>query len=272
MTQNAKYTALVKFMSDIIKIQKGDLIRLEYTGWLADTNELFDTSVEDIAKEGDIYKEGIVYGPIPLLVGSGRLFEGLDEAIIGSEVGAENEITLAPEKAAGPRDPKLVEQIPVREFLKQDIEPKMGMDVNIKDRVGMIIAISPRMVRVDFNRRFAGRSLKYKFKVICRIDDPIEKVQALIQMDYGNAEGFVPMVEGEIYSITVPDVCKYDQKWLLAKYKVVADLRESFGAKTVRFIEEYIKKEEEKKEPEYHEPPESPESQEPREPEELPSL
>jgi FKBP-type peptidyl-prolyl cis-trans isomerase 2 len=255
-------------MSDVIKIQKGDIIRLEYSGWLADTNELFDTSVEDVAKEGGIYKEGIVYGPIPLLVGTGRLFEGLDEAIIDAEVGEEKEITLAPEKAAGPRDPKLVEQISVRDFLKQDIEPKIGMDVNIKNRVGIITAISPRMVRVDFNRRFAGRSLMYKFKVVERIDDPVEKTQALIQMDYSNAEGFLTVVEGDTYSITVPDVCKYDQKWLLAKYKIVADLRESFGAKTVRFIEEYVKKDEEKKEPEFHEPPSEGES---LEPEELPN-
>lgn len=268
MTQHAKQTALVNLMSDIIKIQKGDIIRLEYSGWLADSNELFDTSVEEVAKDAGIHKEGVVYGPIPLLVGGGRLFEGLDEAIVDSEVGEEKEVTIAPEKAAGPRDPKLVEQIPVREFLKQDIEPKVGMDVNIKNRVGMITSISPRMVRVDFNRKFAGRSLRYKFKVICRVDDPVEKVQALIQMDYGAGEGFIPVIDGETYSITIPDVCKYDQKWLLAKYKIVADLRESFAAKTVRFIEEYVKKEEEKKEPEYHEPPTESES---LEPEELPS-
>jgi FKBP-type peptidyl-prolyl cis-trans isomerase 2 len=255
-------------MSEVIKIQKGDIIRLEYSGWLADTNELFDTSVEEVAKDGGIYKEDVVYGPIPLLVGSGRLFEGLDEAIIDAEVGEEKEIILTPEKAAGARDPKLVEQLPLREFLRQDIEPRIGMDVNIKNRVGIITAISPRMVRVDFNRRFAGRSLKYRYKVVCRVDDPVEKVQALIQMDYGNAEGFLPTVEADTYSITVPDICKYDQKWLLAKYKVVADLREAFGAKTVRFIEEYVKKDEEKKDPEYHEPPSGDES---LEPEELPN-
>ena len=42
----------------------------------------------------------------------------------------------------------------------------------------------------------------------------------------------------------LPDVCKYDQKWLLAKYRVVADLREAMSALNVRFIEEYVKKDE----------------------------
>jgi hypothetical protein len=41
----------------------------------------------------------------------------------------------------------------------------------------------------------------------------------------------------------LPDVCKYDQKWLLTKYKIVADLREVFGPVTVELVEEYLKKE-----------------------------
>jgi len=245
-----------------IKIAKGDIIRLDYSGWIADTNELFDTSIADVAKEAGLFNENVTYGAIPVLVGGGRLFEGLDEALQNSFVGEDREITVPPEKAAGARDPKLVEQIPVRDFLRQEIEPKIGMDVNIKNRVGTVVAITPRVVRVDFNRKFAGRALKYKFKIMCKLIDDVEKVQALIQMDYGNAEGFVPTLDGKDVSVVIPDVCKYDQKWMLAKYKIVADLREALDAKMVRFVEEYAKKEEEK-------PAE--EKKEERQPEELPS-
>ncbi len=256
-------------IENAIKINKGDIIRLEYSAWTADDNELFDTSIESVAKDGGIFNENVTYGPIPLLVGAGRLFDGLDEAIMNSFVGEEREIVIPPEKAAGPRDPKQIEQIPVRDFLKQDIEPKIGMEVNIKNRVGTVIGITPRVVRVDFNRRFAGRSLKYKFRITCKLEDINEKMLALVQMDYGTADGFVPSVENEIVSIVLPDVCKYDQKWLLAKYKIVADLREALGAKTVRFVEEYIKKEEEKKEEPKEEAQE--EKKEERAEEELPS-
>lgn len=252
---------LVKHMSaDEVKIQKGDIVRLEYSGYLADSNELFDTTVMEAAKDGGIFDEKVTYGPIPMLVGSGRMFEGLDEAIVGSAVGEEREVTIAPEKAAGARDPKLVESVPLRDFLKQDIEPRIGMDVNIKNRVGIVTAVTPRMVRVDFNRRFAGRSLRYKFKVLAKVDDPVEKALSVVEMDYGTKENFSAVLDGGAYVITLPDVCKYDQKWMLAKYKVVADLREGLKAKTIRFVEEYVKKDEEKQE-------EKPEG---REPEELP--
>jgi FKBP-type peptidyl-prolyl cis-trans isomerase 2 len=247
--------------ADEVKINKGDIVRLEFSGYLADSNELFDTTNAEIAKDAGIFSENATYAPIPVLVGSGRLFEGLEDALVGAQVAVEQEATIPPEKAAGARDPKLVENIPVRDFLKQDIEPKVGMEVNIKNRVGLITAITPRVVRVDFNRRFAGRNLKYKFKVTMRVDEPVDKVLAVVEMDYGSLENFSALVDGDdTVTITLPDVCKYDQKWILAKYKVVADLREGLKMRTVRFVEEYIKKEEEKKE----------EKPEEREPEELP--
>ncbi len=250
--------------NDEVKIAKGDIVRLEFSGYLADSNDLFDTTNAEVAKEAGIFNENATYGPIPVLVGSGRLFEGLEDALVGAQVDVEQEATIPPEKAAGARDPKLVENIPVRDFLKQDIEPQVGMEVNIKNRVGLVTAITPRVVRVDFNRRFAGKTLKYKFKVVAKVEEPSEKVLSLIEMDYGTRENFAASVDGDAVSIVLPDVCKYDQKWILAKYKVVADLREGLKAKTIRFIEEYIKKEEEKKEEKPEEPPAE------REPEELP--
>lgn len=232
------------------KVSKGDIVRLEYDAWIVETGVLFDTTSADKAKEADIFNENVTYSPIPVLVGGGRVFPGLEEAIEGAEVGAESEITIPPEKAAGQRDPKLVELHPLREFVKQEIEPRVGMEVSIKNRAGTVIAVTAGRVRVDFNRPLAGRSLRYRFKVVARIEGDEDKVKAILEMDYGTSEGFVPSVEGKKVTILLPDVCKYDQKWLLAKYRVVTDLREAIGANTVQFIEEYARKEEEKKEPE----------------------
>ena len=89
-------------------------------------HEMIDTTKEESAKEAGIFNEKFTYAPMPLLVGGGRIFEGLDEALVGAEVGKETEVIIPPEKAAGPRDPKLVEVHSVREFLKQDVEPPPG--------------------------------------------------------------------------------------------------------------------------------------------------
>ncbi|MEM2943129.1 MAG: peptidylprolyl isomerase [Methanomassiliicoccales archaeon] len=232
--------------NEIAKISKGDIIRLEFDGWIVDSGELFDTTSAEKAKAAGIFNENITYGPIPVLVGGGRIFEGLEEAILGTEIGVEKEITIPPEKAAGQRDPKLVEIHPVREFLRQNIEPKVGMEVSMKNRVGTIISVTTGRVRIDFNRRLAGKTLRYRFKILSRIDDPVEKIKAVIEMDYGSSEGFKVSVEDGRAILILPDICKYDQKWLISKYRVVSDLRDVLGYSIIHFIEEYTKPEEKK--------------------------
>ncbi|MBI0583922.1 MAG: FKBP-type peptidyl-prolyl cis-trans isomerase [Methanomassiliicoccus sp.] len=224
------------------KVAKGDIVRIDFDGWVEDSNELFDTTNAQTAQDAGVYNEKIQYSAIPVLVGGGRVFQGLEEALEGSEIGEEYDIVIPAEKAAGLRDPKLVEMMALREFLKQDIEPHIGMEVNIKNRVGIVTAITAGRVRVDFNRRLAGKSLKYHFKVLSRAEDDEEKVKAVLEMDYGTAEGFrINVPSPASVCIVLPDVCKYDQKWLLAKYRVVADLREGMKADKVRFVEEYVK-------------------------------
>jgi FKBP-type peptidyl-prolyl cis-trans isomerase 2 len=230
------------------KVAKGDIVRMDFDGWVEDSNDLFDTTNAQTAQDAGVFNEKIQYVPIPVLVGGGRIFPGLDEALENAEIGKEYDIVIPSEKAAGPRDPKLVEMIPLREFLRQEVEPHIGMEINIKNRMGVVTAVTAGRVRVDFNRRLAGKSLKYHFKVLSKAQDDDEKVKAVLEMDYGTSEGFGVTVEGKVISLVLPDICKYDQKWLLAKYRVVADLREALKAENVRFIEEYVKAEAPKEE------------------------
>ncbi len=231
-------------MSSGNKVSKGDIIRFEFDAWIAESGDMFDTTNEATAKEAGIYNEKFKYNPMPILVGGGRIFEGLEEALVGAKVGEEVEVVIPAAKAAGPRDPKLIQTHAVREFLKQDVEPRPGMEVNLNNKVGFIVSVSAGRVRIDFNRRFAGMDLKYKFKVLEIISGDEEKAKAVIEMDYGTSEGFKVSVEGKKVAIVLPDVCKYDQKWMLSKYKVVADLREALDANPIQYIEEYLKQEE----------------------------
>jgi hypothetical protein len=107
-------------------------------------------------------------------------------------------------------------------------------------------------VRLDFNNRLAGKTLKYKYKITEKPTKPKEVVELLLKMTYGTADGFEIEHHGKDYTIKLADACKYDQKWLLTKYRVVTDLRDVLGAEKISFIEEYAKPE--KKEPEKEEP------------------
>jgi len=258
----------VNFMteeSSTTKVSKGNIVHVEYDAYIAEDGMLFDTTSADKAKEAGIFNENLTYKALPLLVGGGRVFPGLDEALEGAEVGVKNTVEIPPEKAAGARDPKLVENIALREFFRQEIRPEIGMEVNIKNRVGTVVTVTNRMVRVDFNRRFAGTVLKYEFTVIDMVEGDDNKVLAICEMDYGTSEGFRADVSADKVVLYLPDVCKYDQKWMLSKYKIVADLREVFGSVDVELVEEYLKKEDKPAEPAEEAVEEAPEEKAPEE-------
>ncbi len=129
---------------------------------LAKNGMLFDTTSADKAKGGrDLQREPDLQSPCPCW--SAR--KGLPRSGRGPGRGQGRRADHrgdTPGEAAGARDPKLVENIALREFFRQEIRPEIGMEVNIKNRVGTVVTVTNRMVRVGLNRRFAGSALKYE--------------------------------------------------------------------------------------------------------------
>ena len=235
------------------KIQKGDLIHLDYDLWIADDNILFETTHKELAEENGITEENAVYKPIAVIIDEGKAVAGLYKSLLEAEVGKEYEIEVPPEEGLGNRDPKLVEWHMMNEIRRQKLEPVVGKSITIKDKngrekTGFVTMVSPRRVRVDYNNPLAGKTLRYKYKVVDTAATAEEKVATILEMDFGKKDDFKIEIENDSLELKLPDVCKYDQLWFLAKYKVANDLREYAGFKKIRFIEEYLKKEEEKKE------------------------
>jgi FKBP-type peptidyl-prolyl cis-trans isomerase 2 len=223
--------------------KKPRIVFTEFDGWVQETGTLFDTTHEAVAKENKVFDEKAVYEPLPLLVGRGRLFPGLEKSLAEAEVGKEYDLLLTPEEGAGPRDPKLVGLFPMRDFLRQEIMPEIGREVTIKKKTGYISAVTAGRVRVDFNNKLAGRSLKYKYKIVSEPETAQDKLNAVLKMDYGTTDGFSAEFDEKKAVVKMPDVCKYDQRWLLSKYRVVTDLRELLDLEVIQFVEEYAKAE-----------------------------
>jgi FKBP-type peptidyl-prolyl cis-trans isomerase 2 len=229
-------------------IKEGNLVYLAFDGWIENPGsdpQLFDTTDEDRAKEADLFNEKRTYGEFPFIVGSGRLPEGLEQAILNAKVGEEKEVIIPPAQGMGERDPKLVELLPLREFRRREIEPQQGMEVQVRNRMGTVTAVTAGRVRVDFNNPLAGRTLRYKFKVLKKVKAAKAKVKAIIEMDYGSADDFQIKVEKGKASIILPDASKVDEAWFVNKFRVVSDLREHAGLKTIQFLEEYTTPKEE---------------------------
>lgn len=226
-------------------MEKGEIVYVEYDAY-AD-GELFDTTHEDVAKEDEIYNEDRKYSPLPVIIGAGRLVRGFEKALLEANVGEEKEVEFGEEEGYGKRDPKLVETFSTREFRRERIEPQQGMEVSIRNRRGTVVAATAGRVIVDFNDPLAGKTLKYRFKILEKLEEPERKTQAIIEMYYPSYEGFRISSEGEFMDVVLPEICKSDQRWFLVKFAVVGDLRDYAKINRARLIEEYVSESEEKK-------------------------
>jgi len=162
-------------------LKDGDMVLIEYSVFIKETGELVETTSETVAKLHKKYREGEAYGPEAVVIGEGRFVEGFEEALKKAEVGSEYEVDIPPEKAYGPRDRSKVKTFSRRVFIRNNIVPEVGKEVTINSVTGRIIAVEGGRVVVDFNHPLAGKTLKFKFKVLKKVEDAIEKVKYFIK-------------------------------------------------------------------------------------------
>jgi FKBP-type peptidyl-prolyl cis-trans isomerase SlyD len=162
-------------------IQTGDWVKINYTGRLADTNKVFDTTLKEIAIEENISQK-TDFSPFIMCVGEGHIIKGIDKSLIGRNVGDKYKIDLSPEEAFGKKDPKLLQLISKSKFTQNRINPQPGLRVNIDNQEGIIKSISGGRVIVDFNHPLAGKEVIYEISVEEIIKDDKEKIKGYLKL------------------------------------------------------------------------------------------
>lgn len=231
-----------------MSIKEGDFIRIKYVGRIKDTNEIFDLNDEDVAKKEGIYEENRVYRPTPIIVGAKHVIEGLDESLVGMEVNEEKKIEIEPEKGFGRRREDLVKIMPLSFFRKQKLRPYPGMKLTIDGKIARVQTVSGGRVRVDFNPEMAGKSLIYEVKITEKIEDPEEKIKAVLELHLGDIEGISDVkIENGIAHVELTDKVKLHPRALQIK---LATARDAFnyidGLDGIKYIESFEKDEVEK--------------------------
>ncbi|KZX15821.1 peptidylprolyl isomerase [Methanobrevibacter filiformis] len=232
-------------------IEYGDFVRLEFTGKVKETGEVFDTTSEEVAIEAGLFVEQKQYGPIPIIVGGDHLLKAIDDAVVGLDEGDSKIIDVTPENGFGQRDAKLIQLVPMKEFKKQGMNPYPGMEVTAEGHTGRILTINGGRVKVDFNHHLAGKNLEYSVVVSKIIEDEEEKIKGMIQLHYAYPNLDINKTEiridGKKVSIKLDDITKYDQKSYMditfARFRISKDIWENLDYEKVEFIDEFEKKE-----------------------------
>ncbi|MFH1773485.1 MAG: FKBP-type peptidyl-prolyl cis-trans isomerase [Methanobacteriota archaeon] len=226
-------------------LQNGDFVKINYIGKIKESGKVFDTTVEQVAKENKIYDEKIQFKAVPIVIGAGHVIKGLDEALIGTEVGEKKIIEIPPAKGYGERDPKLVKVVPLKDFKKQGLTPVPGMRVEADGRIGKVQSVGAGRVRVDFNYELAGKVLEYEVNVEEKTNKLEEKIRLLLELHfpYANPNDHEVKLENGKAVIILSDIAKIKQEALLAKHYVARDIFKFLNIKEVEFREVFKKPE-----------------------------
>ena len=120
--------------------------------------------------------------PLLYLHGFRNVVVGLERALEGKAVGECIEITLAPEEAYGPRQPNIVQRVPIKHLrTSQGVRTlKPGMVAAVKTDKGVRNVVVTKVGKfnadVDFNHPLAGRTLYYEIEVAALRDGTAEEI------------------------------------------------------------------------------------------------
>ncbi len=220
-------------------VTRGDFILVDFTGRVKN-GEVFETTLKEVAEKEGIFGEGEVYEPRLVIVGEGWILPEIDRALEGMKIGESKSIEI--EKAFGEWKRENVKSIPLKEFLKNNLEPKPGMRVRIGGKIATVKRVGGGRVRVDMNHPYAGKTVIYEIIVRKRITDYEEKIKALIKRRIPRVESEKIKLETEDskkISIEIPKELFLVDGIQFVKLSLARDLRRYIGFEKVIFIEKY---------------------------------
>lgn len=137
-------------------VQSGDNVKVHYTGKF-DDGEVFDTS------EGS--------EPLAFTVGAGQVIPGFDQALLGMQIGETKNVVIPAGEAYGEREAGLVQTISREQFKLGDVEPEVGMALEMRTPDGhgipmVITDLTEISVTLDANHPLAGKTLHFDLQLV----------------------------------------------------------------------------------------------------------
>ncbi|MFH1725367.1 MAG: peptidylprolyl isomerase [Elusimicrobiota bacterium] len=107
--------------------------------------------------------------PLSFTKGQGEIIPGLDEQIAGMKAGDKKQVTVAPEKAYGPRNPEAIRPVPKSVF-QDSGELEVGSMVGGESPAGPFRAVASEVredeIVIDLNHPLAGKTLQFDIEIV----------------------------------------------------------------------------------------------------------
>jgi len=227
-----------------LTFKKGQLILLDYTAKIKDSGEVFESTNEEEAKKHSIHDPNLKYMPKLVSVGEAWVLKGLDDALPETKEGEKKTIEVSAEKGFGARDKGKVRMIPLRKLGEDQEKVSVGDTVEIDNKKGIIRFIGSGRVQIDYNHRFAGKTIIYDVNVKKSLDTDDDKISEILKSRLPVENDQINFKKtGNVVEITIPEEIFRADGLAIIKHFTQMDLFKfvpSLGK--VNFVESYENK------------------------------
>ena len=225
---------------------KGSLILIDYTAKVKDSTEIFDTTIEEDAKKHSIHEQNVKYQPKLVSIGevSYPVLKGLDEALAKTTVGDKLTVEVTPDKGFGERDSGKVRMIPTRKLGEDAEKVSVGDTIEVDNKRGIIRFIGSGRVQIDYNHRYAGKTILYDVNVVKSLDSPNDKVDGILKnrLPLENSKITFELKDKEV-NITIPEEILRADGLQIMKHFIQLDIFKFVPSlEKVNFIETHVNK------------------------------
>ncbi len=234
---------------------KGSLILVDYTAKVKGSEEIFETTIEDEAKKHSIHDPDVKYQPKLVSVGESWVLKGFDEALANTKVGDKLTVEVTPDKGFGERDSGKVRMIPLRKLGEDAEKVSVGDTIDIDNKTGIIRYIGSGRVQVDYNHRFAGKTILYDVNVLKSLDSDDDKILGILKRHIPVDDAKLAFKKtGNVVDITIPEEIFRSDGLQVLKHFIQLDIFKFIPSlEKINYIETHVNKQAksaEKKEPE----------------------
>jgi len=189
-----------------LTFNKGSLILVDYTSKVKDTGEVFETTIEEEAKKHSFHDPNVKYQPKLVSVGESWVIKGFDEALEKTSVGDKKTIEISPDKGFGERDTGKVRMIPLRKLGEDAEKVSIGDTVEVDNKKGVVRFIGSGRVQIDYNHRFAGKTVLYDINVLKELKTDDEKTSGILKRYLPVKDDKISFKQtGKVLDITIPE-------------------------------------------------------------------
>ncbi len=233
---------------------KGSLVLVDYTAKVKDSEEVFDTTLEEDAKKYSIHEPNVKYQPKLVSIGevSYPVLKGLDEALAKTTVGDKLTVEVTPEKGFGERDSGKVRMIPIRKLGEDAEKVSVGDTIEVDNKRGIIRFIGSGRVQIDYNHRYAGKTILFDVNVLKSLDTPNDKVDGILKnrLPVEDSKISFDLKDKEV-SITIPEEILRADGLQIMKHFIQLDIFKFVPTlEKVNFVETHVNKQTKEKKPE----------------------